>query len=50
MIPRTLYIEKLKTWKDEDVIKVVTGISGCGKSTLFNQFIQWLKSNGVDDS
>ena len=50
MMPRTEYIEKLKAWKDEDVIKVVTGISGCGKSTLFNQFIQWLKSNGVDDS
>lgn len=50
MIPRTEYIEKLKAWKDEDVIKVVTGIRRCGKSTLFNQFIQWLKSNGVDDS
>ena len=50
MIPRTEYIEKLKSWKDEDVIKVVTGISGCRKSTLVNQFIQWLKSNGVDDS
>ena len=37
MIERTNYIEKLLGWKDEQVIKVVTGIRRCGKSTLLRQ-------------
>lgn len=36
-------------WKDEQVIKVVTGIRRCGKSTLLNQYQQWLKENGVSN-
>lgn len=38
MIPRKKYLEKLRQWKDEDVIKVVTGVRRCGKSTLLNMF------------
>lgn len=39
MIEREEYINKLKIWKDKDLIKVITGIRRCGKSTLFQLFI-----------
>ena len=48
MIERLEYFEKLKKWKDKDVIKVVTGIRRCGKSTLFDLFINYLHSVGID--
>ena len=48
MIERLEYLEKLKKWKDKDVIKVVTGIRRCGKSTLFDLFINYLHSVGID--
>ena len=34
MIQRKEYLELLKKWKDDQVIKVITGIRRCGKSTL----------------
>lgn len=49
MVWRTEYIEKLIQWKDEQVIKVVTGIRRCGKSTLLTQYQSYLKDNEVDD-
>ena len=48
MIERLEYLEKLKKWKDKDVIKVVTGIRRCGKSTLYELFIDYLQSVGID--
>lgn len=50
MIERKQYLEKLKKWKDKDLIKVVTGIRRCGKSTLFALYIDYLKSIGVLDN
>ena len=50
MIERKEYLEKLKKWKDKDLIKVVTGIRRCGKSTLFELYIVYLKSLGIDDN
>lgn len=50
MIERTEYLEKLKRFKDKDLIKVVTGIRRCGKSTLFELFIKYLKEIGIKDS
>lgn len=47
MVQRKEYLSQLISWKDEQVIKVVTGIRRCGKSTLLMQFQQWLKENGV---
>lgn len=47
MIERKEYLEKLKRWKDKDLIKVVTGIRRCGKSTLFDLFINYLKENNI---
>lgn len=49
MIERTNYLEKLKRFKDKDLIKVVTGIRRCGKSTLFELFINYLKECGIKD-
>lgn len=49
MIERTEYLEKLKRFKDKDLIKVVTGIRRCGKSTLFEIFINYLKKIGIKD-
>lgn len=47
MVQRSEYLQQLKVWKDEKVIKVVTGIRRCGKSTLLQQFQEYLKENGV---
>lgn len=50
MVERKEYLEKLKKWKDKDLIKVVTGIRRCGKSTLFELYIKYLKDIGIKDS
>lgn len=47
LVQRKEYLDRLIDWKEEQVIKVVTGIRRCGKSTLLLQFQQWLKENGV---
>lgn len=47
MVERKEYLERLFQWKDEQVIKVITGIRRCGKSTLLMQYQTWLKANGV---
>lgn len=49
MIERKDYLEKLIAWKDEKVIKVVTGIRRCGKSTLLDLYKEYLKKNGAED-
>jgi len=49
MVERKEYLDNLKQWKDEQVIKVVTGIRRCGKSTLLLQYQQWLRESGVSD-
>ena len=35
MIQRIQYLDKLKLFKDKQLIKVITGVRRCGKSTLF---------------
>ncbi|MDD7280822.1 MAG: ATP-binding protein [Erysipelotrichaceae bacterium] len=47
MIIRKKYLNKLISWKDHDVIKVVTGIRRCGKSTLLKQYQDYLRDNNV---
>lgn len=47
MVERKEYLERLIQWKDEQVIKVVTGIRRCGKSTLLLQYQAWLMANGI---
>ena len=48
-IERKKYIEQLSMWRDEKLIKVVTGVRRCGKSTLFALYIDHLKKEGVKD-
>ena len=48
MIERSKYLEKLKSFKDKKLIKVITGIRRCGKSTLLNFFQDYLLQTGVD--
>lgn len=50
MIERKQYLDKLISFKDKKLIKVVTGIRRCGKSTLFRLYQQYLQQNGIDVS
>lgn len=47
MVIRKSYLNRLMVWKNEQVIKVVTGIRRCGKSTLLKQFQDHLLQEGV---
>ena len=47
MIIRQEYLEKLQNWKNEQVIKVITGIRRCGKSTLLKMYKEKLLEQGV---
>ena len=47
MVERKEYLQRLLAWKDEPVIKVITGIRRCGKSTLLKQYQTHLIENGV---
>lgn len=49
-IKRENYLSILKNFKDQQIIKVITGIRRCGKSTLLELFIDCLKENGVEDN
>lgn len=47
MVERLEYLETLKMWREEKVIKVVTGIRRCGKSTLLTMYRDHLLETGV---
>lgn len=49
MIRREMYLERLRAWKDKNVIKVITGVRRCGKSTLMEQWRDELLAAGVDE-
>ena len=48
MVERKEYLAQLWEWKDEHIIKVVTGIRRCGKSVLLEQFKDRLHLAGVE--
>lgn len=48
MIKRELYLDKLRGYKDKNLIKVITGIRRCGKSTLLEMFREELIESGVE--
>ena len=47
MVERKEYLDQLWAWKDEQQIKVVTGIRRCGKSVLLEQYQHRLLAHGV---
>ena len=47
MIERKEYIDKLLSYKDKDIIKVITGLRRSGKSTLLELFRNRLLNNSV---
>lgn len=47
MIQRKEYLQELLSWKDERVIKVITGVRRCGKSTLLKQYQAHLMDTGA---
>lgn len=49
MINRSSYINKLIKLRNKQIIKVITGIRRSGKSTLLLQYIDYLKSDGIND-
>lgn len=47
-LERRDYLEWLIKWKDQQIIKVVTGVRRCGKSTLFAIYQDYLLTQGVE--
>ena len=47
-IDRQKYLNWMIKWKDQQIIKVISGVRRCGKSTLFDIFCDDLISTGVD--
>ena len=49
MINREEYLDRLISFRDKQLIKVVTGIRRCGKSTLFDLYKDYLLDSGVKE-
>lgn len=49
MIERPDYLNQLISFREKQLIKVVTGIRRCGKSTLFDLYCDYLRGEGVED-
>jgi len=49
VIKREIYLNKIKHYKNKNIIKVITGIRRCGKSTLLKQIIDELKKDGIKE-
>lgn len=47
MIQRNDYLQNISSFREKQLIKVVTGIRRCGKSTLFELYQEYLRSDGV---
>ena len=47
LIERKQYMNVLRNLKDQNIIKVITGVRRCGKSTLLQMFADELLQNGV---
>ena len=47
IIYREEYMNKIRTYKDKQIIKVITGIRRSGKSTILNEFKKELIDSGV---
>jgi predicted AAA+ superfamily ATPase len=50
LIERKQYMQTLRNLKDQNIIKVITGVRRCGKSTLLQMFAAELMSKGVEQA
>jgi len=50
MIKRTRYTDKLIQYRDNDFVKVITGVRRSGKSSLLALFKEYLLQQGVEES
>lgn len=50
MIERREYLNQLLSWKNQNIITVLTGIRGCGKTTILKMYQEYLLNSGVDQS
>lgn len=48
LIERKQYMQQLRSLKDQNVIKVISGVRRCGKSTLLMMFAETLIQSGID--
>ena len=48
LIERKQYMQQLRSLRDQNVIKVISGVRRCGKSTLLMMFAEELIQSGVD--
>ena len=49
IVRRDHYLSMLRDFRDEPLVKIITGIRRCGKSTLMEMFVSDLKENGVPE-
>lgn len=50
LIERDYYISKLETWRDKQMVKILTGIRRSGKSTIMKLYQQHLIRNGINQN
>ena len=50
MIPRELYMQKIRPFMNTEVVKVLTGIRRCGKSVMMELIQEELRKSGVAES
>ena len=46
-IERREYMDRLRGWRDKQIIKVITGVRRCGKSFLLEMYQESLRAQGV---
>ena len=49
-LDRKEYLDKLVSFRDKQLIKVITGVRRCGKSTLLEIYQDYLRADGVEES
>lgn len=50
LLKRQQYIDQIDTWRDKQIIKVITGLRRAGKSTLLTLYQQHLMALGVEEN
>lgn len=48
MVKRDLYLNRISSLIDKDIIKIIVGVRRCGKSYMFNLIIEELLKRGID--